>query len=59
MSHCFRAEAGTAGKESRGLYRVHQFSKVEMFVISAPQQSQALHDELLGMSLTRINPRLV
>ena len=39
LSHCFRTEAGAAGRASRGLYRVHQFTKVEMFVFSAPESS--------------------
>ena len=46
FSHCFRTEAGAAGSATRGLYRLHQFSKVEMFVIATPEQSAALHDEL-------------
>ncbi len=46
ISHCYRTEAGTYGKESYGLYRVHQFSKVEMFVYAAPWQSNAVHAEL-------------
>lgn len=46
LSHCFRTEAGTYGRESYGLYRVHQFTKVELFVVSAPEQSDALHEEL-------------
>jgi seryl-tRNA synthetase len=49
LSHCFRTEAGAAGKESRGLYRVHQFTKVELFVIARPEESEALHDELLAI----------
>jgi seryl-tRNA synthetase len=48
FSHCFRAETG-AGQHSRGLYRVHQFSKVEMFVFGRPEESQALHEELLNI----------
>lgn len=48
-SHCFRTEAGAHGKESRGLYRVHQFTKAEMFLICTPEQSAALHDELLAL----------
>ena len=40
-------EAGAAGRESRGLYRVHQFSKVEMFAYARPEDSEALHQELL------------
>ena len=47
LSHCYRTEAGAYGKESYGLYRVHQFSKVEMFVFCTPEQSEALHLELL------------
>lgn len=47
LSHCYRTEAGAYGRESYGLYRVHQFSKVEMFVFCAPEQSEALHLELL------------
>ncbi len=47
ISHCFRTEAGSYGKESRGLYRVHQFSKVELFVFCRPEQSEELHEELL------------
>lgn len=47
ISHCYRTEAGTYGRESYGLYRVHQFSKVEMFIFCAPEQSEALHAELL------------
>ncbi len=47
LSHCYRTEAGTYGRESYGLYRVHQFSKVEMYVFCAPEQSEAMHLELL------------
>lgn len=47
LSHCFRREAGAAGQFSRGLYRVHQFTKVEMFILSHPEQSEALHQEML------------
>ncbi|GAX73126.1 hypothetical protein CEUSTIGMA_g579.t1 [Chlamydomonas eustigma] len=49
FGHCFRTEAGAAGAASKGLYRVHQFSKVEMFVISTPDQSDALHQELINL----------
>ena len=49
LSHCFRVEAGAYGRESRGLYRVHQFTKTEMFIFCAPEQSQALHEELLAI----------
>lgn len=47
FSHCFRTEAGAAGAATRGLYRVHQFSKVEMFIVCTPEQSEALHQELI------------
>ncbi len=47
ISHCFRTEAGAAGRESKGLYRVHQFTKVEMFVLTRPEDSDAMHEELL------------
>ena len=47
LSHCYRTEAGAAGRASRGLYRVHQFTKVEMFAFTAPDASDAMHDELL------------
>ncbi|NNE00387.1 MAG: serine--tRNA ligase [Pirellulaceae bacterium] len=46
LSHCFRTEAGAAGRASRGLYRVHQFTKVEMFAFAPPEQSDAIHEEL-------------
>ena len=46
FSHCFRTEAGAAGQATRGLYRVHQFSKVEMFVICKPEESDAFHETL-------------
>ena len=49
ISHCFRTEAGSHGKASRGLYRVHQFTKAEMFVLCAPEDSPAIHDELLAL----------
>jgi seryl-tRNA synthetase len=49
ISHCFRMEAGAHGRESRGLYRVHQFTKTEMFVFSTPDESDAIHDELLAI----------
>ena len=47
FSHCFRTEAGAHGRESRGLYRVHQFSKVEMFAFTTPEQSEEIHTEML------------
>ena len=44
ISHCYRTEAGAGGRASRGLYRVHQFTKVEMFAFTAPDQSDAMLD---------------
>jgi seryl-tRNA synthetase len=44
ISHCFRTEAGAAGRASRGLYRVHQFTKVEMFAFTLPDQSEDMHN---------------
>ena len=41
ISHCYRTEAGAAGRASRGLYRVHQFTKIEMFAFTLPDQSDA------------------
>jgi seryl-tRNA synthetase len=49
ISHCFRTEAGAAGRESKGLYRVHQFTKVEMFAITRPEDSEAMHEQLLAI----------
>jgi seryl-tRNA synthetase len=47
LSHCFRTEAGSHGRASRGLYRVHQFTKVEMFAFTTPDQSESVHDEMV------------
>jgi seryl-tRNA synthetase len=44
----FRREAGAAGKDTRGMFRVHQFDKVEMFVLCRPEDSWDWHDRLLG-----------
>ncbi len=46
LSHCFRTEAGAAGRASKGLYRVHQFTKVEMFAFAPPEQSDAIHEQM-------------
>lgn len=46
LSHCFRTEAGAAGRASKGLYRVHQFTKVEMFAFTTPDLSDAIHEEM-------------
>lgn len=49
ISHCFRREGGSYGKYSKGLYRVHQFTKLEMFVYCTPEQSEQIHQELLNI----------
>ena len=49
LCHCFRREAGAAGQFSKGLYRVHQFTKVEMFVFCLPAESEAMLDRLIGV----------
>ena len=46
LSHCYRTEAGAAGRESRGLYRVHQFSKIEMFSFTHPEKSEEMHEKM-------------
>ena len=46
ISHCFRTEAGAAGRAGRGLYRVHQFTKIEMFAFTLPDDSQGMLDHL-------------
>jgi seryl-tRNA synthetase len=47
-STCFRREAGAAGKDTRGMFRVHQFDKVEMFVFCRPEASPEEHERLLA-----------
>jgi seryl-tRNA synthetase len=49
VSSCFRREAGTYGKDTTGIFRVHQFDKVEMFAFSAPDDSDAEHERLLAI----------
>ena len=49
LSHCFRREAGGAGQYSKGLYRVHQFSKLEMFIYCLPEDSDKFHQEILSI----------
>ena len=46
FSHCYRTEAGAAGRESRGLFRVHQFSKIEMFAFTHPEKSEEMHEKM-------------
>jgi seryl-tRNA synthetase len=49
FSTCFRREAGTYGKDTAGIFRVHQFDKVEMFVFTSPDDSPTEHDRLLAI----------
>ena len=49
FSPCFRREAGAAGRDTRGIFRVHQFDKVEMFTFVAPQDSRDEHERLLAI----------
>ncbi len=46
-SACFRKEAGTYGKYTRGLFRVHQFNKLEMYIFCLPEQSKEMHEKIL------------
>lgn len=46
VSHCYRTEAGAGGRASRGLYRVHQFTKVEMFAFTLPEESDAMLNQI-------------
>jgi len=48
-SHCFRMESGAYGKYSKGLYRVHQFSKVEMFAFTKAEESESIHEGFLKL----------
>ena len=48
FSPCFRKEAGAAGRDTRGLYRFHQFNKVEQYVFCTPEQSDEMHEHLLN-----------
>jgi seryl-tRNA synthetase len=52
LSHCFRREAGSAGRESKGLYRVHQFSKIELFQIAKPEEGDAALEDILKLEET-------
>jgi seryl-tRNA synthetase len=49
FSPCFRREAGAAGKDTRGMFRVHQFDKVEMFTFVRPEESAAEHERILAI----------
>lgn len=48
-SPCYRKEAGAAGKFSRGLFRVHQFNKLEMYIFCTPEQSRDMHEKVLSI----------
>ncbi|MFY9872098.1 MAG: serine--tRNA ligase [Candidatus Nitrosopolaris sp.] len=50
ISPCFRKEAGAHGKDTKGIFRVHQFEKVEQFVYSRPEESEQEHERLLAIS---------
>jgi seryl-tRNA synthetase len=54
-SSCFRREAGSYGKDTRGIIRVHQFDKVEMFVFCEPEQAAEEHRRLLGHEKAFLN----
>ena len=49
ISHCYRKESGAYGRTSKGLYRVHQFTKLELFVFCKKEESEAMHRELLAI----------
>ena len=49
LSACFRKEAGAYGKHTRGLFRVHQFNKLEMYAFCTPEQSKKIHEKLRGI----------
>ena len=49
LSPCYRKEAGTYGKHTRGLFRVHQFNKLEMYAFTLPEQSAEMHERLLAI----------
>ena len=48
-SPCYRKEAGAAGKHTRGLFRVHQFNKLEMYAFTLPEQSKEVHEKIRGI----------
>lgn len=48
-SPCYRKEAGTYGKHARGLFRVHQFNKLEMYIFCTPEQSAEMHEKILAL----------
>lgn len=50
MTPCFRKEAGSLGRDTKGLIRLHQFNKVEMFAFTAPEDSENMHQHMLKMT---------
>ncbi len=48
LTHCFRAEAGASGRDTRGMIRQHQFQKVELVSVTAPEESEAEHERMVG-----------
>ncbi len=49
LSPCYRKEAGTYGKHDHGLFRVHQFNKLELYAYALPEKSQEMHEQILGI----------
>jgi len=49
LSHCFRTEAGAYSKFSKGIFRVHQFEKLEMFIYCQPEKAESMHQEILDI----------
>jgi seryl-tRNA synthetase len=56
FSTCFRREAGAGGKDTRGIFRVHQFDKVEMFSFVEPGSSSEEHERILASSKSNLGP---
>ena len=48
-SPCYRREAGAAGKHTRGLFRVHQFNKLEMYACTLPEKSKEMHEQIVAI----------
>jgi len=55
ISHCFRTEAGAHGRATRGIFRVHQFTKIEMFAFTLPEQSDEVHQQLCDIECEIFN----
>jgi seryl-tRNA synthetase len=50
-STCFRKEAGSAGRDAWGIFRVHQFEKVEQFCITTPEESEKMQEEMINIAM--------